>query len=261
MLLENKNAIVYGAGGIVGEAVARAFAGEGAEVFLAGRNLAPLDAVAERIRASGGKAHTSSVDALDERAVDGHADAIVEQVGRIDISFNGIGRGDVHGQTLAEMPFEDFCRPVLTAIKGHYFIARAAARHMVKQRAGVILTITATTARHSIPEVGGTGVAFDAVEGLCRQWACELGPHGVRVSWLRTTGLPEALHTDLFPDYGTGLGTMTREQLVDWLQGKTMTTRLTSLAEVGSAAAFVASDRAGAMTGGSINLTCGSVTD
>jgi len=66
MLLENKNAVIYGGGGSIGGAVARAFAREGAKVFLAGRTLATIDAVAEEISASGGVAETAQVDALDE---------------------------------------------------------------------------------------------------------------------------------------------------------------------------------------------------
>jgi 3-oxoacyl-[acyl-carrier protein] reductase len=261
MLLENKNAVIYGAGGFVGSAVARAFAREGARVFLAGRTLASLDDVAAEISAAGGEAETAQVDALDEKAVDEHADSIAERFGGIDVSLNAIGHGDVHGPPLIEMSFEDFARPVVTAIRGQFLTARASARHMVKRQSGVILAITATTGRLAIPNVGGTGVTFDAIEALCRQWASELGPHGVRVVWLRTTGIPEALHSEIFPDYGTGSGTMTRRQLIAWMEGKTMLNRLTSLAEVGNMAAFIASDRAGAMTASVANLTCGSLPD
>jgi 3-oxoacyl-[acyl-carrier protein] reductase len=155
------------------------------------------------------------------------------------------------------MPFEDFARPVTIAVRTLFLTARAAARHMVKTGSGVIMAITAPTARQSIPNVGGTGVAFDAIESLCRQWACELGPRGIRVAWLQTTGFPSETF-DLFPDYGTGAA-MTREELVAWLVGKTMLRRLTSLTDLGNAAAFLASDRAGAMTATAANITCGSV--
>jgi NAD(P)-dependent dehydrogenase (short-subunit alcohol dehydrogenase family) len=258
VLLENKNAVIYGGGGSVGGAVARAFAREGAKVFLAGRTLATLDKVAGEISAAGGEAETAQVDALEEQAVDKHADAVVEKAGSIDVSFSAISHGDVHGAPLIEMPFEDFARPITNAMRALFLTARAAARHMVKRGSGVILAITATTARQAIPDVGGTGVAFDAIESLCRQWACELGPHGVRVVWLQTTGIPEALHGDVFPDYGTGKG-MTRGELIAWLRGKTMLNRLTSLAEVGNAAAIMASDQASAMTASAANITCGSV--
>jgi 3-oxoacyl-[acyl-carrier protein] reductase len=260
VLLADKNAVVYGGAGSVGRAVARAFAGEGARVFLAGRTLATLDEVARELAAEGGAVETAQVDALDERAVDEHADAVAERAGGIDVSFNAVGRGDLHGAPLLEMSFEDFFRPTATAMRTQFLTTRAAARHMTRRGSGVIMVITATTARLAIPEVGGTGVAFDAMESQCRQWACELGHRGVRVVWLQTTGLPEALDdtVERFPAYGTG-STMTRPQLLAWMRRSTQLDRLTSLAEVGRTAAFLASDHAAAMTATGANLSCGAV--
>jgi NAD(P)-dependent dehydrogenase (short-subunit alcohol dehydrogenase family) len=260
VLLDNKNAVIYGGGGRVGGAVARAFAREGANVFLAGRTRATLDTVAQEISAAGGAVETALVDALDEAAVSQYVDAVADKAGGIDVSFNAISHGDVHGIPLIEMEVEDFALPITTAMRAQFLTARAAARHMVKRGSGVIMAITATTARMTLPKVGGTGVTFDAIESLCRQWACELGPQGIRVVWLQTTGIPEAIShsVEVFPDYGTGEG-MTREELIAWLQRKTMLNRLTSLAEVGDAAAFLASDRASAVTASGANLTCGSV--
>jgi 3-oxoacyl-[acyl-carrier protein] reductase len=260
MLLDNKIAVVYGAGGAIGGAVARAFASEGARVFLAGRSQASLDRVAAGIASSGGAAETARVDVLDQRAVEEHAAGVAAWAGGIDVSFTAIGHGDVHGTPLLEMPYEDFVRPVVTAIRSQFLITRAVARQMVERRAGVIMSITATTARHAIPEVGGTGVAFDAIESLCRQWAAELGPLGIRVLWLQTTGIPEALRDtgDPGPTYGAAQP-MSGEELVGWLKSKTMLDRLTTLTDVGHVAAFLASDRAGTMTAAGVNLSCGSV--
>jgi NADP-dependent 3-hydroxy acid dehydrogenase YdfG len=70
MLLQDKVAVIYGAGGAIGSAVARAFAGEGARLFLTGRQRAPVEAVAKDIVAAGGSAEAAEVDALDEQAVD-----------------------------------------------------------------------------------------------------------------------------------------------------------------------------------------------
>jgi 3-oxoacyl-[acyl-carrier protein] reductase len=258
VLLEGKNAVVYGGAGPVGRAVAHAFAREGARVFLAGRTLAALDEVAREIADAGGAVEMARVDALDEPAVDGHADAVAGRAGGIDVSFNAIGHGDVHGLPLLEMPFEDFARPITTAMRAQFLTTRAAARHMVRQGSGVIMAVTATTARLAIPEVGGTGVTFDAIESQCRQWACELGRHGVRVLWLQTTGLPEALTDEVQPGYGAGSGdAMTQAELTAWMRRSTMLDRLTTLAEVGTMAAFMASDHAGAVTGVGANLTCG----
>ena len=261
MLLERKNAVIYGGAGSVGAAVARAFAREGARVFLAGRTRATLDQVAEEISGSGGSVETAEVDALDQRAVDEHADAVAARAGGIDVSFNAISHGDVHGVPLLDLSLEDFARPITVAMRAQFLTTRAAARHMTRQGSGVIMAITATTARPALPEVGGTGVTFDAIESQCRQWACELGRHGVRVVWLQTTGLPEALaDIDLFPGYGTRPGDgMNRAELISWQEGFTQLNRLTSLAEIGTVAAFVASDHAAAMTATGVNLTCGHV--
>jgi NAD(P)-dependent dehydrogenase (short-subunit alcohol dehydrogenase family) len=262
MLLEAKNAVIYGGAGKVGRAVAGAFAAEGARVVLAGRTQATLDQVAAELAGAGAAVETARVDALDQDAVDRLADTVAERAGSLDVSFNAIRYGDVHGAPLLEMPFEDFARPISTAVRAHFLTTRAAARHMTRQGSGVIMTITATTGRLSIPEVGGTGVTFDAIESACRQWACELGGHGVRVVWLQTTGLPEAIADtgERFPAYGTGAaGGMTREELLAWQRGKTLLDRLTSLAEVGRAAAFLASDHAAAVTAAAANLTCGQV--
>jgi 3-oxoacyl-[acyl-carrier protein] reductase len=173
MLLENKVAVIYGAGGPIGGAVARAFAREGARVFLAGRTRSKLDAVAEAIRSDGGVADAAVVDALDERAVDDYVDAVVEQAGHLDISFTLISYGDVQ-KPLLEISVEDFTRPITMAMRTHFLTTRAAARHMVRRGSGVILTFGGS-GPHTLAGLGGFKVALDALEGLRRQWACELG--------------------------------------------------------------------------------------
>lgn len=261
MLLEDKTAVVYGAGGSVGGTVARAFAREGARVFLAGRTAATVERVAAELRAAGASAEAAEVDALDEAGVDRYMDRVAQATGGIDISVNAISHGDVHGTPLIEMAFEDFARPIFTAVRTQFLTIRAAARHMVTRGSGVVLAVTATTARMRIPEVGGTWVTFDAIESLCRQWATELGPHGIRVAWLRTTGIPEALDEEyLAPAYGTGKP-MTREEHLAWMRDRTLLGRLTTLAEVGNAAAFLASDRAESITASGLNLSAGSAPD
>ena len=116
MLLENRNAVVYGAGGAIGGGVARTFAREGARVFLAGRTAEPLDEVAADITAAGGYAEVVVLDVLDERAVDEHAAAVVDRHGSLDVSFNLISHGDVQGTPMVEMEVEDFMRPIETGV-------------------------------------------------------------------------------------------------------------------------------------------------
>jgi NAD(P)-dependent dehydrogenase (short-subunit alcohol dehydrogenase family) len=263
VLLENKTAVVYGGGGSIGGAVARAFAREGARVFLAGRTSSTLEAVADEIRSAGGEVEAAQVDALDEKAVDDHANEIAQRTGAIDVSFNAIGDPDTHGTPVLQMMYEEYEAPIVNALRAQFLIARAAARHMAARGSGVILAVTATTARQAVPEVGATWVRFDSTESLCRQLASELGPSGIRVVTLRTTGIPrvppDTSYT--FPDYGTGSGGMTFEELLVWLKEKPMLKRLTTLSEVANVAAFVASDRASAVTGSVVNVNCGSVLE
>jgi NAD(P)-dependent dehydrogenase (short-subunit alcohol dehydrogenase family) len=84
-LLDGKTAIIYGGGGGIGGGVARTFAREGARVFLAGRTMEKLDAVAKDIRSAGGSAEAAVVDALDEQAVDDHVRDVVSRAGRVEM--------------------------------------------------------------------------------------------------------------------------------------------------------------------------------
>ncbi|HSE81603.1 MAG TPA: SDR family oxidoreductase [Gaiellaceae bacterium] len=270
MLLEHKNAVIYGAGGAIGGAVARAFAREGARVFLAGRTLAALDEVAEEISGAGGAAETARVDALDEEMIEAHAMQVAEKAGGIDVSFNAISLGDVQGTPLLEMPLEDFTNPIVTGATTHFLTATATARHMLRRRSGVILTLSASAAPvASSPEpghgLGGFGVACAAIEALSRCLAGELGPHGIRVVCLRPEGIPETWPDEFRAQRDSpgdwGYGGATRESFGSSLASTTLLKRLPTLAEVANVAAFMASDRAGAMTATIGNLTCGAIVD
>jgi NAD(P)-dependent dehydrogenase (short-subunit alcohol dehydrogenase family) len=263
MLLEDKNAVIYGAGGAVGGAVARAFAREGARVFLAGRTLAPLEAVARDIVENGGVAATAQVDALDEQAVEEHTRTVARKAGRIDIAFNAIGipQQGVQGTPLVELSAEQFSLPLRTYTTAQFLTATAAARQMVEQRSGVILMHTPEPARLGAPLVGGMGPAWAAIEGFCRSLSAECGPHGVRAVCLRTTGIPETpAFREVIGLHATANG-ITREQFQSLVEGMTHRRRSTTLVELADVAAFIASDRATAMTGTVANLTGGLTVD
>ncbi len=265
MLLESKSAVIYGAGGAIGGAVARAFANEGARVFLAGRTRHKLDIVARDICGQGGLASVAEVNALDEDAVERHADLIAQQAGGIDISFNAVGVAHVQGIPITELSLEEFRFPLITYATTQFLTARAATRHMGRQRSGVILMMSATASRLPASGVAGFGVACAAVEGLARHLAGELGPQGIRVVCLRADAIPEAVtngsHSrEVFRLHAQNAG-MWPEDLLAQMERGTLLGRLPTLAEVANVAVFMASDRAGAMTGNVANLTCGSLVD
>jgi 3-oxoacyl-[acyl-carrier protein] reductase len=253
MLLTGKNAIVYGAAGRIGTAMSTAFAREGAKVHLTGRTAETLDALADKIRADGGRAETAVVDALDEAAVDQHADAVAANDGSVDISVCLIDIADHQGTPLAQMSLADFERPVHNAVRSTFLTARAAARHMIRQRSGVILTFGGNGGGEPMRDysIGGLQVALNAVDFLRRQLAAELGQHGVRVLGLHTGGIAEGLPAELDAKY----------HISDMLVAKTMLKRTATFADVGNVAVFAASDLAASMTSTSLNITCGAVSD
>jgi NAD(P)-dependent dehydrogenase (short-subunit alcohol dehydrogenase family) len=262
MLLTDKTAIVYGAGGKIGSTVARAFAREGARVFLAGRTLPKVQRVGEEIVAAGGKAEAAEVDALDKFAIEQHLDAVIARAGVVDITFNAISiRGDLQGTPLVEMSLENFTTPVTTGISTHFLTATAAARRMIKRGSGVILTLSTSAAGLSgrdqmYHSIGGFGVACSAIESLSRTLAGQLGPKGIRVVCLRPDAIPETWSP---PAEADRLEQHHANKI--YMEQSTVLGRLPKLREVADAAAFMASDGASAMTGTIVNLTCGSVMD
>lgn len=249
MLLDDKVAVIYGAGGAIGGAMARAFATQGATVFLAGRTGAKLEALANEIRGAGGQAETQVLDALDEQAVDACVDAVVAKTGRIDVSVNVIGYGDVQ-QPLMEISLDDFLRPIVTAMTSQFLTTRAAARHMIPRRSGVILHFGGGGPQ-TLPGLGGFKIALDAIEGLRRQWACELGEHGIRVITLKTGGIPESI-----PDEFAH-----KDAIEQSIRDQTLLKRVATLEDVGNVAVFVASDHARSITSTEINISCGGIVD
>jgi NAD(P)-dependent dehydrogenase (short-subunit alcohol dehydrogenase family) len=261
MLLENKIALIYGAGGAIGGAVARAFAREGARTFLTGRRRSPVETVAQEIIAAGGSAETAEVDALDEPAVDRHLRSVIERAGRIDVSFNAVGIGDAKtvGRPFTDLELEDFSRPIAAYTRSYFLTARLAARHMIANKAGVIMTVTALPARTGSRLNGGYGPAQAAKEALTRDLSLELAPQGIRVVGLRPHGIPQ---TDTMRElFASKASTMTWEQFQDYLAGMSHPRRVMRLEEVAGMAVFLASDKASGMTGTTVNLTMGGVAD
>ncbi|MER6945257.1 SDR family oxidoreductase [Nonomuraea sp. NPDC000554] len=258
MLLENKNAIIYGAGGSLGGGIAKTFAEEGATVFLAGRTRDSLERVAKEITEAGGRAEVAVLDALDEQAVDEHARAVVAQAGSIDVSFNLVTRGDVQGIPLVEMTVADLLRPVTTGLTANFVTARAAARQMIQQGSGVILALDSGSA-HASPMMGGTGPADGALDSFVRNLAMEIGPQGVRVLGIYTAGVPESLAPEKLAAVNSEmvLDEAALQGLIAQLDSMRMTRRSPTLPQVAATAAFLASDHAAAITGTFVNVTSG----
>jgi NAD(P)-dependent dehydrogenase (short-subunit alcohol dehydrogenase family) len=263
MVLDGKVAVLYGASGNVGRTIARAFAREGAIVFVTGRALPRVEELARQIVAAGGRAEAAQVDATDETAIERHLDSVVKKTGRLDVSFNesGIAQQGIQGIPLLELGADAFMLPVSHYVRSSFLTARAAARRMRSRRSGVILMHTPEPARLGLPLVGGMGPAWAAMEALTRSLSAELAPQGIRAVCLRTTGLPETSTIDVVFDlHAQALG-ITRKEFLAMVESRTHRQRSTSLAELAATAVFLASDAAGAVTGTTVNLTGGLVAD
>jgi NAD(P)-dependent dehydrogenase (short-subunit alcohol dehydrogenase family) len=263
MLLKGKVAVIYGAGGAIGGAVARAFAREGAKLFLTGRRRASVAAVVDEIVSTGGSAEAAEVDALDEKAVDEHLQFVIDEAGRIDVSFNAVGipNAKIVGVPLAKLDAEQFSLPITAYTLSYFLTARLAARHMIENKSGVIMTVTAFPARTGTSLNGGYGPALAAKEALTRDLSTELAPQGIRVVGLRPHGMPETgTMKELFELKARKSG-MTWEQFQTYLGSMTHRRRAMALEEVANVAAFMASDNASGVMGTTVNLTLGGAPD
>jgi 7-alpha-hydroxysteroid dehydrogenase len=261
MLLKDKTAIVYGGGGAVGGAVAKAFAREGSHVFLVGRTAEKLENVAGEIRATGARAEVDIVNALDRDAVEAHLARVARKAGPVKLMFNGIDWGDTQGQALVDMSHERFSGAIATALQTWFVTGTASARHMAQNDGGTIVGITANAGRSPIAMVGGFGVACAAVEHFLRQLAVEMGPSGVRVCYVRSAGSPDAPGVkEAFKLRAAETGLSLDEVLRQAGAGSPLR-HLPWLAEVADAVVLLASNYARGMTATLANVTCGAQVD
>ncbi|MFI7538714.1 SDR family NAD(P)-dependent oxidoreductase [Streptosporangium sp. NPDC049376] len=266
-LLGGRNAVIYGGGGAIGGAIARVFAREGARVFIAGRTQERLDAVARDIAATGGAVETAQVDVLDQQAVEKHADTVTATAGGIDIAVNAVSVPHDQGTSLADLSLEEFMRPIDGYLRALFITSKAVARHMGRERPGVILTLSEPGSKLAVSGILGHAVSAAGKEAFSRVLAAELAPGNVRVIGIRPHAAVDApaagSHTkDLFEQAATAAGQSVQELLESGAMAQgTLLKRLPTLSEIAETAAFLASDRAGAMTGTIANLTAGALVD
>jgi NAD(P)-dependent dehydrogenase (short-subunit alcohol dehydrogenase family) len=253
MILQNKNAVIYGAGGSLGGAVAKALARAGARVFLTGHRIESIKKVADEITAAGGKAEVDVVDGFDEAGVAAHLEKVRHRAGSVDITYNGVEIPDIQNIPLTEISLDDYVRPVMLTARTRFLTAKAAAKIMMEQRSGVILSITATPGGIGYPYTGGFAAACAAVESLSRNLASELGPYGIRVVNIRSGGSPDSAvfrnAIEQFPDM--------MENVLGGMKEDTMLKKLPPLADIANTAVFLASDLAASITGVTIDVTSG----
>jgi NAD(P)-dependent dehydrogenase (short-subunit alcohol dehydrogenase family) len=252
-MLQNKNAIVYGAGGSLGSEVAKALAVSGAKVFLTGRTTSSLQKVANDIITSGGSAALDLVDACNEKAVNSHLEKVVQQAGTVDISFNATGTNVVQNIPLTNMTADDFIQPLTLMMQTRFLTAIAAGKVMMKQGSGVILSLTATPGGIGYPYTGGFAPACSAIETFSRNLASELGVYGVRVVNIRSAGSPDSrVFKEAIDHDPRGM-----ESVLQKMKADTMLKKLPLMSDIANVAVFLCSNMAACITGVTVDVTCG----
>jgi len=262
--LQGKYAVVFGAGGSIGAAVAKEFAADGAEVFLSGRTKENVEEVGKQITRAGGHTHTAVVDAEDCEAVEEYVGRIAKQTGRIDVVFNAVGPLVAeygNGKLAVDLAIEEFMVPLTTIVKSQFITARSAARRMVKQRSGVIIFLTGSPARGHVEGATAIGTAFGAIETFMENLALEVSPAGVRSVCLRTTANTDSRTIQQTMDILPSKMNAPREQMIARIANLNFLKIPASVADTARAAAFLASDRARMMTGTVVNSTAGAALD
>jgi 3-oxoacyl-[acyl-carrier protein] reductase len=263
-MLEGKSAVVFGAGGSIGAAVAKEFAAEGARAFLAGRTQAGLESVANQITAAGGEAQATVVDALDDAGVNRYLDGVAKQAGKIDIVIDLTGplaSEYGNGKVAVELPIDEFMIPLTTIVRSHFITARAAARHMIKQKSGVIIFVTGSPARPHVPGATAIGAAFGAIENLTGNLAFEVSPFGVRVVCLRTVANIDSRSIQDTMDFVAGRMNITKEQAIGQVALSNFLKVPATVQDTANAAVLIASDRARMMTATVVNASAGAALD
>lgn len=246
--------IIHGAAGAIGAAVAEQFARNGAQLFLAGHRLASVEATAHRLSAAASQVGVAEVDAFDEDAVNAHTEAVMADANGVDVMLNAASIPLIQGIPLLDINLADLLDPAASWLRTQFITSRAAARHMVAQGDGTILTLSASPARMSIAGVGGFAAACAAIEALTRTFAAEVGRSGVRVVCLRPQRIVDTVGS--IPDLP-----MPIDDFVSYLESLTTSGTLPTLAEVANAAVFLAEGGARSMNGAVLNLTCGMSAD
>ena len=263
-LLQDKNAVVFGAGGSIGAAVAKTFAAEGAQVFLAGRTASSLEAVAKQIAASGGEARIAVIDTLDDASVNQYIDGVLKLAGKIDIVLDAAGplaKEYGNGKIAVDLPIEEFMVPVTAMLRSRFITARAAARPMIKQRSGVIIFVTGSPARAHVPGATAIGAAFGAIETLTENLAFEVSPFGVRAVCLRTLANADSRSIQDTMDFLAGSLNITKDQAMAQIAQSNFLKVSATVADTANAAVLIASDRARMLTGTVVNATAGAALD
>ena len=195
--LREQVALVTGAGGGIGAAIAWSLARMGVLTFLCGRRRSALEGTAAAILKSGGRSEIAECDVTDLSSVEAVAARVEREAGRLDILVNNAGVGSFSGP-LHQMPPDTWEKVMNTNLRGVYYCIRSFAPMMVRARYGHIVNISSLAGKNALPNGAAYAASKWGLNGLSYSVAEELRGHNIRVSVI----CPGSVHTDLSPHQG-----------------------------------------------------------
>jgi len=259
--LKDKVGVIFAASGEIAGAVAKSFAQHGAKVYVTGKNLAAVKALAEEIKAGGGRAEAGKVDAMNEAEIDNYLQKVVAENGKLDMVFNGIGsyyKDAGSGTPTLMATFEQFLNPLQRICGSQFLTSRVAAKYMIQSGSeGTILLLTASMSKMKAPNMAGFGSACAAVEGLTRIMAAEFGKNGIKAICICSAALMETRKiSGMISDFSEHLG-ISKEEMTSQYRRFDILKSGPTLKQLGETAAFLVSENGVVFNSHIVDVDCG----
>ena len=254
--LNGKAAVVTGAASGIGKEIARTLAAQGAAVAIADLNLAGAQAVAEEIRAEGGKALGIAMDVTDEDAVNRGIDEVAAQFGSVDILVSNAGIQIVN--PIENYSFADWKKMQAIHVDGAFLTTKAALKHMYKEnRGGVVIYMGSVHSHEASPLKSAYVTAKHALLGLSRVLAKEGAAHNVRSHVVCPGFVRTPLVDKQIPEQAKELGITEEEVVKRVMLGQTVDGVFTTVEDVAQTVLFLCTFPSAALTGQSFLVSHG----
>jgi NAD(P)-dependent dehydrogenase (short-subunit alcohol dehydrogenase family) len=247
---------VTGGGRGIGRAIARAFAGPGTVVAVAGRTLAQLESTAIDLESLGGSAVVVAMDVTDADAVAAGIRTVADAAGHVDVLVNNAGVGG--GEPIAGSDVARWKRTIDTNLTGMFLVTRAVVPLM--REGGRILNMTSVLGRFGVPGYTAYCASKHGVIGFTRALALELAPQQITVNAL-CPGWVDTEMAEVGMRQGAAATGQTFEQFRDQALAAVPIQRIIQPEEVAALARFLASPAASAITGQTYNICGGQTMD